>query len=126
MPGNAWGSVVGNALERGFSAAGDHSATWPLFRNGFGPSWDQMFVQSNYGIVTKMCLWMKPEVEAFINVGVPAQVDVLRVSLQSWTEARNERVRGALVRVIRRGQRTGVFKPVLADLFSLRDAGAEY
>ncbi len=26
IPGNAWGSVVGNALERGFSVAGDHSA----------------------------------------------------------------------------------------------------
>ncbi|HEX4049894.1 MAG TPA: TetR/AcrR family transcriptional regulator [Steroidobacteraceae bacterium] len=52
----------------------------------------------------------------------PAQTDSLRVGLQGWAEAlRNERVRtgvlegvssarSALVRVIRRGQRTGVFK----------------
>jgi len=96
IPGNAWGSVVGNALERGFSQAGDHSAnicglevllpdgsrvrtgmgamegnaTWPLFRHGFGPSWDQMFVQSNFGVVTKMGLWLKPAPEAVINVGI--------------------------------------------------------
>ena len=77
IPGNGWGSVVGNALERGFSFRGDHSenicglevvlpdgsllrtgmvamangATWATARHGFGPSWDQAFVQSNYGVV---------------------------------------------------------------------------
>jgi len=52
----------------------------------------------------------------------PAQRDILRVGLQGWAEAlRNERVRtgvlegvsrarAALVRVIRRGQKAGVFK----------------
>jgi 4-cresol dehydrogenase (hydroxylating) flavoprotein subunit len=96
IPGNAWGSVMGNALERGFSPAGDHSnnicglelvlangqvvrtgmgamgngKAWPLFKHGFGPSWDQMVVQSNLAIVTKMCLWMKPEDEAAINIDV--------------------------------------------------------
>lgn len=95
-PGNAWGSVMGNALERGFSPAGDHSnnicglelvlasgeivrtgmgamgngKAWPLFKHGFGPSWDQMIVQSNFAIVTKMCLWMKPEDEAAINIDI--------------------------------------------------------
>jgi 4-cresol dehydrogenase (hydroxylating) flavoprotein subunit len=96
IPGNAWGSVMGNALERGFSPAGDHSnnicglelvlangqivrtgmgamgdgKAWPLFKHGFGPSWDQMIVQSNFAIVTKMCLWMKPEDEAAINIDI--------------------------------------------------------
>ncbi len=95
-PGNGWGSVMGNALERGFSPAGDHSnnicglevvlasgeivrtgmgameggKAGPLFKHGFGPSWDQMIVQSNFAIVTKMCLWMKPEDEAAINIDV--------------------------------------------------------
>lgn len=110
IPGNAWGSVVGNALERGFSVAGDHSAnicglevvlangdvvrtgmgamtgnaTWPLFRHGFGPSWDQMFVQSNFGIVTQMGLWLKPEPEAVINVGIklPQPEDI-----KPWSDA---------------------------------------
>jgi len=89
VPGNAWGSVLGNALERGFAPTpyGDHtsqicglevvlpsgelvrtgmgamtdSPNWPLFKHGFGPAWDQLFVQSNYGIVTRMGLWLMPE-----------------------------------------------------------------
>ncbi|MEY4760206.1 MAG: hypothetical protein RLZZ200_62 [Pseudomonadota bacterium] len=96
IPGNGWGSVMGNALERGFSGAGDHSGNicgleilapngdlirtgmggmeggkaWALFKHGFGPSWDQMVVQGNCFVVTKMCLWMKPEDEAAISVEV--------------------------------------------------------
>jgi 4-cresol dehydrogenase (hydroxylating) len=37
------------------------SPTWQLYRFGFGPAWDQMFVQSNLGIVTKAGLWLMPE-----------------------------------------------------------------
>ncbi len=96
IPGNGWGSVMGNALERGFSVAGDHSnnicglellladgeivrtgmgamsegKAWPLFKHGFGPSWDQMIVQSNFAIVTKMCLWLKPADELAINIDI--------------------------------------------------------
>jgi len=89
LPGNAWGSVLGNALERGFAATpyGDHtsqlcgmevvlpsgelvrtgmgamsgSPNWPLFKHGFGPAWDQLFVQSNFGIVTRAGFWLMPE-----------------------------------------------------------------
>ncbi len=96
IPGNAWGSVIGNALERGFSASpyGEHaaslcglevvlpdgelvrtasgamanSATWPLFKAGFGPAWDQMFVQSNFGIVTRAGFWLMPEPEATLSM----------------------------------------------------------
>ncbi|MDR2215366.1 MAG: FAD-binding oxidoreductase [Nevskiaceae bacterium] len=96
IPGNGWGSVVGNALERGFSGMGDHSnnicgmelvladgevvrtgmgaigngAAWPLFKHGFGPSWDQLIVQSNFAIVTKLCLWMRPTDEMVMNIEV--------------------------------------------------------
>jgi len=98
IPGNGWGSVVGNALERGFSATpyGDHAghicgmevvlptgelvrtgmgamsnnSTWPLFKHGYGPSWDQMFVQSNFGIVTKMGLWLMPAPEATLTMSM--------------------------------------------------------
>jgi len=98
MPGNAWGSVVGNALERGFSSApyGEHSAslcglevvlpdgelvrtgtgamansaTWPLFKSGFGPAWDQMFVQSNFGIVTRAGFWLMPEPQATLTMSL--------------------------------------------------------
>src|SRR5512139_2555282 len=96
IPGNGWGSVVGNALERGFSFRGDHSenicglevvlpdggllrtgmgamknsAIWNTGRHGFGPSWDQAFVQSNFGVVTKMGLWLHPVPEEVITVRV--------------------------------------------------------
>jgi 4-cresol dehydrogenase (hydroxylating) flavoprotein subunit len=92
VPGNSWGSVAGNALDRGvgYTSYGDHasricglevvlpegdivrtgmgamagSKTWNLYRNGFGPGWDTMFCQSNFGIVTKLGLWLMPEPEA--------------------------------------------------------------
>ncbi|RYZ57467.1 MAG: FAD-binding oxidoreductase, partial [Proteobacteria bacterium] len=96
VPGNSWGSVVGNALDRGvgYTTYGDHTSkicglevvlptgelmrtgmgamkdnpTWQLYRYGFGPSWDQMFVQSNYGVVTKMGLWLMPAPEQMISL----------------------------------------------------------
>ena len=96
IPGNGWGSVMGNALERGFGRMpyGEHtnslcgmeivlpdgelvrtatgamadSKTWPLFKHGFGPAWDQLFVQSNFGIVTKVGFWLMPEPEATLSM----------------------------------------------------------
>lgn len=95
VPGNSWGSVAGNALDRGvgYTPYGDHAAqicgleavlptgeivrtgmgamagspNWQLYRNGFGPGWDQMFCQSNFGIVTKLGLWLMPEPEALLG-----------------------------------------------------------
>ena len=92
VPGNSWGSVAGNALDRGvgYTSYGDHAAqicglevvlpdgdlvrtgmgaltgspAWNLHHYGFGPAWDGMFCQSNFGIVTKLGLWMMPEPEA--------------------------------------------------------------
>lgn len=92
VPGNSWGSVAGNALDRGvgYTTYGDHTSricglevvlpdgdlvrtgmgamhdapTWQLYRYGFGPAWDQMFVQSNFGVVTKLGLWLMPEPES--------------------------------------------------------------
>ncbi|HWW63834.1 MAG TPA: FAD-dependent oxidoreductase [Sphingomonadaceae bacterium] len=91
VPGNAWGSVMGNALERGlgYTPYGDNaskicgmevvlptgekmrtgmgamagSKAWQSYQHGFGPSWDQFLVQSNFGVVTKMGLWLMPEPE---------------------------------------------------------------
>jgi len=91
-PAPGWGSVIGNGLEHGFgpTAYGDHSqqicglelmladgsivrtgmgalpgaATWPLFKGGYGPSYDLLFLQSNFAIVTKMGIWLMPRPEA--------------------------------------------------------------
>ncbi|PKS06133.1 hypothetical protein jhhlp_007450 [Lomentospora prolificans] len=94
VPALGWGSVVGNALDRGwgYTPAGDHSnhicgmevvladgtlvrtgmgalndsVCWPLFRGGYGPTYDSMFSQSNFGVVTKLSIWASPSPEGFM------------------------------------------------------------
>ena len=89
VPDPGWGSVLGNALERGvgYTPYGDHfmmqcgmevvlpdgdvmrtgmgamsgRSTWQLFKYGYGPYVDGMFSQSNFGVVTKMGMWLMPE-----------------------------------------------------------------
>ncbi|WP_305096857.1 FAD-binding oxidoreductase [Croceibacterium aestuarii] len=97
-PGNSWGSVIGNALDRGVGytpygentkflcglevvlptgelvrtgmGAFEGAPTWGLYPFGFGPAWDQMFVQSNFGIVTKANMWLMPEPESLMGMDV--------------------------------------------------------
>jgi 4-cresol dehydrogenase (hydroxylating) len=94
-PDLGWGSVVGNALDRGvgYTPYGDHfmwqtgmevvlpqgevmrtgmgalpgSDTWQLFPYGFGPSPDGMFTQSNLGIATKMGIALMPRPSASMS-----------------------------------------------------------
>jgi 4-cresol dehydrogenase (hydroxylating) len=100
-PDLSWGSVVGNALERGlgYTAYGEHHAqvcglevvlpdgevvrtgmgamegghAWQLYKPGFGPAVDGLFFQSNLGIVTKMGLWLMPAPEAWAAVDIAAR-----------------------------------------------------
>ena len=97
-PGNGWGSILGNALERGigYTPYGDNTSklcglevvlptgeivrtgmgamagnkTWAHYPYGFGPGWDQMFVQSNLGVVTKANMWLMPEPELSFHANV--------------------------------------------------------
>ncbi|RDL31451.1 uncharacterized protein BP5553_09660 [Venustampulla echinocandica] len=83
------GSVVGNALDRGagYTPYGEHFSmhcgmevvlpngeiirtgmgslpennTWQLFQYGYGPYPDGIFSQSNFGIVTKLGIWLMPD-----------------------------------------------------------------
>jgi 4-cresol dehydrogenase (hydroxylating) len=96
-PDPGWGSVIGNALDHGvgytMNPYRDHfdahcgmevvtgggelvrtgmgalpgSKTWQHFKYGFGPHIDGMFSQSNFGVVTKMGIWLMPEPEAYIE-----------------------------------------------------------
>ena len=90
-------SIIGNTMERGFghTPQGDHfahscglevvlptgdvvetgysrfsnSVTGPLYRWGVGPFLDGLFSQSNFGIVTRMTIWLMPapaRFEAFL------------------------------------------------------------
>ena len=97
-PGNSWGSVIGNALDRGVGytpygentknlcglevvlptgevvrtgmGAFSNAPTWGAYPFGFGPGWDQMFVQSNFGVVTKANMWLMPEPESLMGMDV--------------------------------------------------------
>jgi 4-cresol dehydrogenase (hydroxylating) len=96
-PDPGWGSVIGNALDHGVgytmnpyrdhfdahcgmevvTGAGDlvrtgmgalpGSKTWQHFKYGYGPYLDGMFSQSNFGVVTKMGIWLMPEPESYID-----------------------------------------------------------
>ncbi len=109
-----WGGVVSNTLEHGLtympysidqashcgfevvlpngdlmrtgSGGMDNNPTWPLYKRGLGPTSTEMFMQSNYGIVTKMGYWLMPKPEVYMPLWLrlwddsqlPAVVDALR------------------------------------------------
>jgi (+)-pinoresinol hydroxylase len=102
-----WGSPVGNALERGGGRTPmrDHwgavcglevvlpngellrtgmgalpdSAVWHHYKYGFGPYVDGLFSQSNFGIVTRMGIWLMPAPDAYRDgrVMVPKHDDLV-------------------------------------------------
>lgn len=108
-PSPGWGSVMGNALDGGvgvtlapyrnhFEAqcglevvlpdgrmmrtgmgAMPGAKTWQQFKPGFGPRIDGLFKQSNYGVVTKMGIWLMPAPEAHATgmVTVPKHHDII-------------------------------------------------
>ena len=96
-PDPGWGSVIGNAVDRGggytdalyrnhFDAhcgmevvlpngellrtgmgALPGAKTWQQYKSGYGPWIDGLFSQSNLGVVTKMGFWLMPEPEAYLS-----------------------------------------------------------
>ncbi|MDB5684088.1 MAG: pchF 3 [Sphingomonas bacterium] len=96
-PDPGWGSVLGNAIDRGGGytmanyrnhfdshsgmevvlpsgevmrtgmGAIPNATTWQQYKSGAGPLVDGIFSQANYGIVTKMGFWLMPEPEAFLR-----------------------------------------------------------
>ncbi len=106
VPDIGWGSLVGNALERGFgyTAGWDHSAqrcglefvmadgrivrtgmgaktdnsAWHLYKGGFGPAIEGLMQQSNFGIVTRMGVWLMPtpQTVAACMIKTPRDADV--------------------------------------------------
>ena len=109
VPSPGWGSVLGNALDGGvgvtlapyrshFDAqcgievvlpngrlmrtgmgALPGAKTWQQFKPGFGPRIDGLFKQSNYGVVTKMGIWLMPPPESHATgvVNVPRFHDLI-------------------------------------------------
>jgi 4-cresol dehydrogenase (hydroxylating) len=95
IPDLGWGSVVGNTLEygRGYTPYGDHPSTacglevvlangdllrtgmggmasskvWHAYHYAFGPNHSGLFFQSNFGIVTKMGVWLMRQPELYLS-----------------------------------------------------------
>ena len=116
-----WGSVIGNSLDNGitylptgvdFSApcgmevvlpsgevmrtgmgAMEGNKAWHVYRRSLGPTADQLFMQSNYGIVTKMGVWLTPMPECYMPLwlrvwrddDLAAVLDTLRVLMLDGT-----------------------------------------
>lgn len=108
-PEPGWGSVIGNALDHGVGwttgyfrdhfgthcgldvvlpsgelmrtgmGALPNADTFAQFPYGFGPSVDGLFAQGNFGIVTRMGIWLQPEPEAYLTskVMVPRRRDLI-------------------------------------------------
>lgn len=106
MPGNSLGSVLGNALEYGlgYGPQGDRAASlvgmevmlpdgalirtgmgamdaspcWNLFPYSYGPSWDRLFMQSSFGVVTRAGVWLTPEPEEVLSLSMelPNEADI--------------------------------------------------
>ncbi|MGD8324662.1 MAG: FAD-binding oxidoreductase, partial [Gammaproteobacteria bacterium] len=97
VPDPGWGSPMGNSLDHGVgytmgpyrdhfgshcgleivTAEGElirtgmgalpNSDTWQDYRYGAGPTIDGLFAQSNFGIVTKMGVWLMPLPETYMT-----------------------------------------------------------
>jgi 4-cresol dehydrogenase (hydroxylating) len=103
IPDLGWGSIVGNSLDNGETylpygadfmapcglevvlANGEVMRTgmgaipdnkvWHLYKRGLGPVLDPLFMQSNYGIVTRMGVWLMPKPEAYAPLLLTAPLD---------------------------------------------------
>ena len=99
-PDPGWGSVLGNAIDRGggYTAANyrnhfdahcgmevvlpngellrtgmgaiPNATTWQMYKTGCGPWIDGVFSQGNLGVVTKMGFWLMPAPEAYLRATV--------------------------------------------------------
>src|SRR5262249_3415204 len=67
----------GEVLRTGMGAM-TGSRTWQAYRRSCGPSADGLFMQSNFGIVTKMGIWLMPRPERYAScwVRVPEEADL--------------------------------------------------
>jgi 4-cresol dehydrogenase (hydroxylating) len=121
VPDLGWGSVIGNTLDNGMSYTpyGDHflsqcgmevvlangdvlrtgmgamdgNRAWHVYKKGLGPTLDGLFFQSNFGIVTKMGVWLQPMPEVFMPLwlrvwkddDIAPMLDTLRVLMLDKT-----------------------------------------
>ena len=120
-PGYGLGSIVGNALERGVGSSpyGEHAAQicglevvlgdgelvrtgmgampgsgmWQRHRTPLGPRYDELFMQSSYGVVTKMGLWLMraPQTSVAVQIRLPER-DALAALVEAMATLKREGV----------------------------------
>ncbi len=94
IPDLGWGSAVGNSLDNGVTylnygkdfravcgmevvladgsllrtgmGAMEGNPAWHTYKRGLGPVLDPLFIQSNYGIVTRMGVWLQRQPECYM------------------------------------------------------------
>lgn len=114
-PDLGWGSLIGNAADHGYGYTkyGDHARavcglevvlpdgeivrtgmgalpngekSWHVYPKGYGPDAEQIFFQSNFGIVTKAGFWVMPTPDIYLNglvrvesdADLPGVIDAIR------------------------------------------------
>jgi len=121
VPALGWGSVLGNALDRGYGMTpyGDHAKyicgmevvlpdgellrtgmgamngtdLGPIFQGGFGPTLDGLFTQSNLGVVTQIGIWLMPWPDVYINGDIKVEREEdLPFLIDTLTQLRREEV----------------------------------
>lgn len=103
IPDLGWGSVIGNSMDNGMTympygadfqllcglevvlptgelvrtgmGAIPDNKSWHLYRRGLGPSFGEMFAQSNFGIVVKAGVWLHRKQEAYVSVTLSIDKD---------------------------------------------------
>ncbi|GAB3618381.1 hypothetical protein GCM10027416_29380 [Okibacterium endophyticum] len=98
IPDLGWGSVVGNSLDYGigYSPNGDHASqlcgmeivlangevmrtglgaregneNWHTYPHAFGPDVEGLFTQSNFGIITRVGVWLLPRPHTYASCSV--------------------------------------------------------
>lgn len=69
--------ATGEILRTGMGSI-PNSNTWQVFKWGYGPYLDGLFTQSNYGIVTKLGIWLMPAPPAYkpFCIRFPDETDI--------------------------------------------------
>ena len=98
VPSPGWGSIIGNTIEYGLGytdqgqrvnflcgmevvlpngevmrtgqGAIPGGQTWQHYRRSIGPRIDELFCQTNYGVVTQMGIWLRPEPPAYLAASI--------------------------------------------------------
>ncbi|QBE49063.1 FAD-binding oxidoreductase [Leucobacter triazinivorans] len=114
VPDVGWGSIIGNSMDNGMTylplgtdfqaptgmevvladgsllrtgmGALPDSPSWHVYKRGLGPTLDPLFTQSNFGIVTRMGVWLMRRPKAYmpLYLSVPAEhqlgqaIDIIR------------------------------------------------